>query len=123
MAQSLIDQIKSKYPHPVSMRSIETTDPNWESYYCVGGALCQFVGIKSGNITTDGFPLSLYIAKALRELNPDLPDLSPPDQFEYVRGETIARQIMTLNDQGDIEGAWNKVREALEYTPEVPTDG
>lgn len=94
-----VGQIRFRYPAPTAMKN---EDWLWESppdYYCVGGALCAFLGY-----TAAGFPSIEEVAYALLQANPDL--------LEF-QAERFAAGIACENDHERFEDAWRILDEAL----------
>lgn len=92
-----IEEIRARYPRPVIALA------RHPEAYCVGSALCRFTGVKDPQ-----FPWHQEIGKALRVLNPFLPD----DMALY-----FATRIVRNNDDGKFDAAWEVVREALAWRP------
>ena len=89
-----VEQVREKYPKPSRARP----DTKIREAYCVGGALCLFIG------STMRFPCSGDLANILRSLNIDLSDDA---------AITYADAIIRKNDSGDFDGAWDYLSGAL----------
>lgn len=92
-----VEEIRARYPHPV------ISIARRPGAYCVGGALCRFVGVEAPQ-----FPWYREIEKALRVLNPFLTN---DVAFDF------AQRIVNRNDEGKFDDAWEAVREALAWRP------
>lgn len=98
-----VEKIRAMYPDPViSSKGIEN------GRYCVGGALCLYTGIESR------IPMTATLANRLRVINPALWDKTPRTLKDM--GSTYAFQIITANDDGDFEKAWQLLGEALTFS-------
>lgn len=89
-----IADIQQRFPDPVSCHSGKIGGCD----YCIGGAVCQFVGMPYT------FPQRAILAVALQRLNPHL-------KAEIAYPYAVA--IINLNDEYEFEEAWAVVNEAL----------
>lgn len=91
-----VEDIKAQYP------DAGPADPRAHGGpYCVGGALCQYLG-KSGVFK---WPTVWELAFTLQEANPNLDDS---------KARQYAARIMDLNDMAeDIPAAWDMLGKAL----------
>ncbi len=90
---SVVD-IQQEFPDPVSCHS----DRTHKYHYCVGGAVCQSVGMLYD------FPRRSILAVALRRLNPQL-----KEEIAY----RYALAIINLNDDFEFDEAWAVVDRVL----------
>lgn len=97
-----VEQIKQQYPYPVRFADSELTD----RAYCIGGAICHVTG------THVNFPRINQLAIALIDLNPHL---------DWYDAPGYASLIITENDAGMFESAWETVNVALTCTSDVLT--
>lgn len=91
---TLYHAIRAMYPHPSRRVGPEN--------YCVGGALLKFYESVYG----PAFPAQGMLINLLQRGNPRLSELWA---FFY------AGNIMRRNDQGDYEGAWKQLCQALTH--------
>ncbi len=89
-----IKEMKEKYA-----RAGSCWDEN--APYCVGGAYCQATGFTT---MSKRFPPRITLAEALQEMG----------GVEKAVAEEAAIQIVKLNDNGEIEAAWQLLEETLE---------
>ena len=91
--------IRALYPHPIPARCLRMT----ERGYCVGGALQCYV---DGHEVPSGgaFPSPHTLSAVLRRANPRL------NRFE---ARSLAGQITSANDTGQVGHAWERLEEAL----------
>ena len=92
-----VDLIKQIYPDP---RVAPKHGDDLVNGYCVGGAVCMMANIDSP------FPGTYILAKALCDLNGKL-----PHSVAY----TYADSILTSNDLGAFDAAWEIVKKTLTY--------
>ena len=92
-----IANIKAKYPNPRRV----TDDIRDGEGYCVGGALCLYLG------GYRNFPYFDTLAEAIKQANPNAKDV-------YM----VAQAIILANDDGDFEVAWHLLDKALSDVPE-----
>ncbi len=88
-----VEEIRKAYPNP------STVAERKEDSYCVGGAFMQFIGIDAKFPTGNLFHV-------LQCTNPNL------RASMHIQA---GMKIMCANDSGDFEGAWQALKEALEY--------
>lgn len=105
--QVTAELVKRDYPTPVPAALHSPSDPIG---YCVGGALCRFLG----GDHADGWPIGITLAGAIRRARAKngLPKLVPE------REELLAEQVMEANDEGQLEHAWALLDRAI--TTEAP---
>jgi hypothetical protein len=104
-----LQEIRTQYPHPVSYRDVwPDTAKGPETHYCVGGALCSYLGHKGlAPKTYYGFPQAYKIRQALMIANPRL---------TLAIADTYANGLMVTNDiSRDFEAAWNLLETALTF--------
>lgn len=92
-----IKQARAKYPNPIKASKADCTD-----CYCVGGAICRVLG------RDIAFPGSFALDSILTYANPNL---------RGIRGLDFARRIISANDKGKFEKAWELADEALNFKP------
>lgn len=85
-----VEDIRAKYPNPQKSADLQVG-------YCVGGALCQYVGM---NLR---YPIC-GLDTALRRSNPSL---------SAARAAVWRRRIISANDRCDFESAWQALGRAL----------
>ena len=101
--------IRRKYPHP---RASHKSNSLPESY-CVGGALCKFVGIASRD--SECFPSNESIREAwAKAMKIDWYTLRDKDRNE-VRG--IIGMLIGSNDAGRFKAAWMRLGKLLSWKP------
>lgn len=69
--------------------------------YCVGGALCLYLGVFTR------WPDTWLLAETLIKANAELNDK---------RALSFANDIIQLNDSGDFDHAWKRLEEALTFS-------
>jgi hypothetical protein len=95
---SMLKQIREKYPYP---SRLPHGDESWgDESYCVGGALCQFVG------NGIEFPTVSMLANVLCAVNKNLSD---------EKGGEYAFKIIMENQAGNFDSAWDVLGDALSY--------
>ena len=94
------EELKEAYPNPMEAMGVarKTADS-----YCVGGAFCKGQGIH------DRFPNISDLARYLREYDTSLP---------VSTSRKYATDITTLNDDGNFDGAWDALEQAITYEAE-----
>ena len=102
-----VTALRRKYPRP--RKALEGT-PGVKGEYCVGGALCQEIGMDS----TFNFPATSWVFEALKKANPRLSGL-PDKQYSEVYGKAI--KLTHANDHGDFKTAWKILGELLRWKP------
>jgi len=102
-----VEEIRKRYPNPVKAGG--SVDP---LSYCTGGAVCLFADLPVH------FPLIHRLAEALRKLNPELSSYVVKNEHGWSKAASYALSIITANDAGDFERAWQLVGEALEWKKE-----
>ena len=100
-----IQRIRDYYPHPCR----EVDAPTYllgtpQIGYCVGGALCLYLGRTLEGITDSHFPMDEHLAELLLACRPSL---------TYKSALNYARLITHLNDDGEFERAWWMADKAL----------
>lgn len=95
----LVGHIRTEYPNPLKAAASCVTGA-----YCVGGALCQFIGLHQS------FPMKEELQHVLR----DEVGLSNGESYRY------ARRIISRNDMGKFDEAWAVLEEALNTNPSAP---
>ncbi len=99
--KTIIDQIKERYPKPISVRE---PDKDLHSY-CVLGAVTAYV--RPDSVCALGmFPDPVRAGDVLRQANPNL---SETLAYSY------AARISTANDGYDFDEAWSLLSNALNY--------
>lgn len=88
-------EIRAKYPNPSACGVSHD-----ESNYCVGGALCQFLG------EDYRFPLPGEMADRLGRINPSL---------NADRALEFGFEIMNANEEQNFDRAWQLLDEALTW--------
>ena len=95
-----VAEIRKAYPNPEMARGCGGHQAGDRRHYCVGGALVKFLGNEDKHSHFNGFCLHC-IGESLIEANPNV----KMGQFPFT----------SRNDRGDFEGAWQALKEALEY--------
>jgi hypothetical protein len=91
-------EIRNRYPNPISIVNVNRLDQ-----YCVGGALCLYLG--EGR----GFPNEEVITTKLRIVNPKIPEKDARE---------IAVEIIRNNECGNFDTSWQLLDKALSYKKE-----
>jgi len=99
-----VNEIRNAYPNP---QRFQDGWGLWNSY-CVGGAFQRFIGKEDDRckkwVSLVGFPNEAELTKWFMEFG-------IPDADAFLKAE----RLMSDNDSGDFEGAWQALKEALEY--------
>jgi hypothetical protein len=105
---SMIDDIRNRYPHPISGKQ---ADYPWQADdYCVGGAYCYYTGNQGPDFN---FPMARELAKVISEHNPEL---------EWQGALEFASAIIDYNDAERFEEAWQLLAQVLPYIPQPKED-
>lgn len=99
-------ELKEQYPNPVMSAAADLgfyLRGDWTGSYCVGGAFCAGQGIP------ERFPEPDDLGLYLQEFNNNLSE-EVAVEFGYI--------ISDLNDDGDFDGAWAALEQAMSYTVE-----
>ena len=98
-------ELKEQYPNPVISSAGNGKDGMYRpaDSYCVGGAFCAGQGIP------EAFPEADDLGEYLKIYNRKLP---------YDKTYEFGHIISDLNDDGDFDGAWGALEQAMNYKPE-----
>jgi hypothetical protein len=94
-------EIRALYPNPISADTPLACRA--EDDYCVGGALCKYLGRGTG-WEGERFPMVAALTDVLQEANTRLP---------YLSAQKRAEKITRANDAGNIDKAWQLLDYAL----------
>lgn len=89
---AVIEDIRRRFPNPIAA-------PPRKGRYCVGGAICKAVGIRSS------FPWVDKLEKAFIRLGAD------PEHVDF---EHLCYLLLEYNDNEDFDDAWGLAAEIME---------
>jgi hypothetical protein len=96
--------IRMRYPHPQSgLTPAPLRYPHLDDNYCVGGALCKYLGSEEGWQGAN-FPMVSALCDVLQEANAHL---------TYAGALRRSAAITRVNDAGNFEKAWHLLDLAL----------
>ena len=99
--------IRLRYPNPHSGSPLAPlTYARREDHYCVGGALCKYLGSEKGWQGAN-FPMVSALCDVLQEVN---------EHLTYAGALRRARGITVANDAGHFDAAWHLLDLALKAT-------